>query len=672
MKLRALRLYVTGKDSLDPNGNRKNGRMLLVLVAILLILVLGAVSAAYIFNSRGSSSSSLHSPISLRPQLPDEPHDIAAYPVAPLPPTRPIKRSKEGVERLIIVWSEMETQADAARLLISLHDCMAFSKDIPPIALISDGSDEEFDTRMAALGDVTVRHRSDETIAHDVGTLLKAHSKVQQVFLLAPGVVFRSGLQPEAYSDNGLHLHPDTDGVAVVTGRLAINQVQRAMMAGETPYDAIAQCRENKETVVRKLIDQDVTVLAPNTEISKVKPEHALFSHRRTMMFVPDGERLPALTGKMHLAHPTQVKPRHQYMTTIYRFLDDRYAAADWMEPRRPLDPATDAYVFWLTGADHAYCLNTLSSIFGLRQHTTARIILATQAKLDKFSDFIAGLDELGAEHVYVNQKLPVEVSSKFKIDEPRYKLAVESIQIMNLNRFLRKPVRRAILLDPDVTVLRCPDHLFSHPSDMVMSTEHILFANSGLVKWDLENVDAKGLFSAVLEFMREPSNVCQFPGHFWMLADQEILFCFANNYLHNMPQFGSNVNCLDSTLDETLGPFLSRYNDTVVHHFTGSFNPQGKQWSVPVGGTSMSYSLYWDQVECLTGTPLQCTDKAAVSTFKPGVCSRCYCRHDPRPGAVDVSLRAWVRRHSRESWWGTGAPACGPETPYTHPALSL
>ncbi|KAG9392993.1 hypothetical protein J8273_5587 [Carpediemonas membranifera] len=571
---------------------------------------------------------------------------------------------------IFVTWADTpEAERDCKRFLMSLYDVHAFASSIPQVRVLVSSTDTDFARKATAMGDVRMVKRTHARREDDLVTVIKGlqreHPGWFQLALLDPGVIFRSQYAQEAYGA-GLQLHRSLNVAVIANGDANVDHVTHALATQPTVADAIAAVRQLDVGWFPFLTSQDLSLLTPDVVAEDGSLDCAALGPRKTMLY-PGPSRPEPMTRPVpplgSFREGTYGVTYENFFPFMYMTLDERFEAAEWMTTRRvPVNPADDAYVVWLTKADHVYAGQTLTFVLSLRLYSKARIIIASHDDLTKFPDIMHGFIELNVEYVFVDDAMPHELLKLLTVQSEAFFGAFQRILSLNINTYLSKigsrPVKRMAMIDIDMFVMKNPDALFEHPSpitytkDTAMLDWHI---NGGCTKYDLARL-GPNLFRDLIDFSSDKANCCQFPGKFWQYSDQEVSSCYAINVLHDIPFVGSTFNQIDAPIHLTHGKLLAVYNDTMIHHMTGYYNRvDGKKvWQNKVSRVSSSWNHFFETVECINGERLTWFDYGHVKTAVPGICSRCYCPHDPQPNTRDVRTWAWYLRNKDKGWFGS------------------
>ncbi|KAG9397088.1 hypothetical protein J8273_0996 [Carpediemonas membranifera] len=594
--------------------------------------------------------------------------------VTPTPDTSLAYADTQSTNAAIFVtWADTpEAERDCKRFLMSLYDVHAFAPSIPQVRVLVKSTDTDFARKATAMGDVrmvkrTHARREDDLVAVIKG-LQREHPGWFQLALLDPGIIFRSQYAQEAYGA-GLQLHRSLNVALIANGDANVDHVTRALATQPTVADAIAAVRQLDVGWFPFMTNQDLSLLTPDVVAEDGPLDFAAVGPRKTMLY-PGPSRPEPMTRPVaslgSVRGGTYGVTYENFFPFMYMTLDERFEAAEWMTTRRvPVNPADDAYVVWLTKADHVYAGQTLTFALSLRLYTEARIIIASQDDLTKFPDIMRGFIELNVEYVFVEQTLPADFLRTLgdSVEQKAFINGFSKLITLNVNQLLSeigsRPVKRMVLLDLDMFVMKNPDAIFEHPSPITYTKDTAVLdwhANGGCTKYDLARL-GPNIFRDLIDFASDKANCCQFPGQFWQYGDQEVSSCYAINVLHDIPFVGSTFNQIDAPIDLTHGILLAVYNDTIIHHMTGHYNlVDGKKvWQNMVGKVSSSWNHFFETVECINGERLTWVDYGHVKTAVPGICSRCYCPHDPQPNTRDVRTWAWYLRNKDKWWFGSG-----------------
>ncbi len=567
--------------------------------------------------------------------------------------------TKSTVSPVIITWIESEAdQKSCSRLLMSLFDTMVFSPQIPRVFIIADDTDDQFETKATALGDVTVVHRQGRTTTRAMVELLNslrlgAHG---QVALVDPRVVFRAPYSPAAYRTAGVKLPRDGswNTIAIVQGGEAIGQLTGALTASDDVPSALLLLRDTVD--VTPLTRHDVVHYTSST-IAARDEMAMLATAGRVTMFHPGDAPPPPLTRPLKALDPTYGTDPGTFLPLMYMLLDERWGAGDWVGGRRrPFDPADDGYIIWVTANDFSYAGFAVTFLFSLRRNSEARIILLTDSNLSHFAGVTTILNELHVEVVELPEfarEDMVKIATTIDTDVERFAKTMFGLAMLNINQFLsasgRRVLRRMVAVDIDMLAVGCPDAMFEHPSPMVFTKDMMPDwpVNSGVVKYDIGALNSrfagdKTFYDHLLEFARDPVNCCQFPDKFWFYSDQEVLACYSLNVERNVPLLGTTYNQFDVPMGELIAKVNPVYNDTKFIHFAGWYNngPGGRPWNQMIGTGSVHLQPYLATVECLSGRPRGCFERMGrMVSVRPNVCARCQCPHRPVEGALEISL---------------------------------
>ncbi|KAG9393004.1 hypothetical protein J8273_5599 [Carpediemonas membranifera] len=572
---------------------------------------------------------------------------------------------------IFVTWADTpEAERDCKRFLMSLYDVHAFASSIPQVRVLVSSTDTDFARKATAMGDVRMVKRTHARREDDLVTVIKGlqreHPGWFQLALLDPGVIFRSQYAQEAYGA-GLQLHRSLNVAVIANGDANVDHVTHALATQPTVADAIAAVRQLDVGWFPFLTSQDLSLLTPDVVAQTNDKIHRVASagFRKTMLYPGDDRPEPMVRPVAHLGtlrEGVEGVTAGNFFPFMYMTLDERFEAAEWMTTRRvPVNPADDAYVVWLTKADHVYAGQTLTFVLSLRLYSKARIIIASHDDLTKFPDIMHGFIELNAEYVFVDDALPHELLKLLTVQSEAFFGAFQRILSLNINTYLSKigsrPVKRMAMIDIDMFVMKNPDALFEHPSPITFTKDIMLdwHINGGMVKLDLPRLG--DIFNDLVMFAEDPANCCQFPGQFWAFSDQELLSCFAINQMRNVPFLASGYNQIDAALEQTHGMLLAVYNDTMIHHMTGYLNTGRnwkKIWNFRLADAMSGWNHFFETVECINGERLTWFDYGHVKTAVPGICSRCYCPHDPQPNTRDVRTWAWYLRNKDKGWFGS------------------